>query len=236
MDDEGAQNYRTSVKCKHMYDIHWSQYYILSRIRGLAWLIIVGSRFHDWIYWTPLLQLHWIKTAHKLNFLMKSVWEILTVVCLNLEESPVSRILDLWTLQYESESQSYITTDGQSASLSWNKAPIWGVTTRFLLLSNLCGFVDVGRSLLREDVSVVYHCCWSSSAQSFSGPSPLGLSKIRDFFFRRILRLAGLWWRYSTPPPHLQIHYVSFYNPVRIASRTHTWTVRLLWSAHPLPQ
>jgi hypothetical protein len=26
-----------------------------------------------------------------------------------------------------SESESYITTDGQSASLSWNKAPIWGL-------------------------------------------------------------------------------------------------------------
>jgi hypothetical protein len=30
------------------------------------------------------------------------------------------------------QSQSYITTDGQSASLSWNKAPIWG------LRSDLC--------------------------------------------------------------------------------------------------
>jgi hypothetical protein len=28
------------------------------------------------------------------------------------------------------------------------------------------------------------------------------LSQIRDFLFRRLLRLAGLWWRYSTPPPH----------------------------------
>jgi hypothetical protein len=27
----------------------------------------------------------------------------------------------------ESESESNITTDGQSASLSWNKAPIWGL-------------------------------------------------------------------------------------------------------------
>jgi hypothetical protein len=26
-----------------------------------------------------------------------------------------------------SESESYVTTDGQSASLSWNKAPIWGL-------------------------------------------------------------------------------------------------------------
>jgi hypothetical protein len=28
------------------------------------------------------------------------------------------------------------------------------------------------------------------------------LSQIRDFPFRRHLRLAGLRWRYSTPPPH----------------------------------
>jgi hypothetical protein len=27
----------------------------------------------------------------------------------------------------ESESESYITTDGQSASLSWNNAAIWGL-------------------------------------------------------------------------------------------------------------
>jgi hypothetical protein len=27
----------------------------------------------------------------------------------------------------KSQSQSYVTTDGQSASLSWNKAPIWGL-------------------------------------------------------------------------------------------------------------
>jgi hypothetical protein len=27
----------------------------------------------------------------------------------------------------ESKPESYVTTDGQSASLSWNKAPIWGL-------------------------------------------------------------------------------------------------------------
>jgi hypothetical protein len=30
----------------------------------------------------------------------------------------------------------------------------------------------------------------------------ISLSPIRDFPFRRLLRLAGLWWRYSTPPLH----------------------------------
>jgi hypothetical protein len=36
----------------------------------------------------------------------------------------------------------------------------------------------VGRPLWREDGSVFCICCWSSSAQSFSGPSPLGLPTI----------------------------------------------------------
>jgi hypothetical protein len=43
--------------------------------------------------------------------------------------------------------ESYIKTDGQSASLSWNKAPIWDLTTRFLLLSYNYGFVAVGHPL-----------------------------------------------------------------------------------------
>jgi hypothetical protein len=55
-----------------------------------------------------------------------------------------------------------------------------GFTTS-LLLSDSCGFVDVGRSLWREDGSVFYNCCGLSPAQSFSGPSPVGLSQIRDF-------------------------------------------------------
>jgi hypothetical protein len=33
------------------------------------------------------------------------------------------------------------------------------------------------------------------------------LSQIRDFPFRRLLRLAGLRWRYLTPPPH-GIHWI----------------------------
>jgi hypothetical protein len=42
------------------------------------------------------------------------------------------------------QSQSYVTTDGPSASLSWCQAPIWGPKARILLLSDSCGgFVDV---------------------------------------------------------------------------------------------
>jgi hypothetical protein len=74
-----------------------------------------------------------------------------------------------------SQSQSYITTDGQPASLSWNKSTHLGLTTRSWLLSDSSGFVGLGRPLWREDGSAVCNCYWSSPAQSFSGPSPVGL-------------------------------------------------------------
>jgi hypothetical protein len=36
-----------------------------------------------------------------------------------------------------SESESYITTDGQSASLPWNKAPIWGLRPEFYTVRHM---------------------------------------------------------------------------------------------------
>jgi hypothetical protein len=51
-------------------------------------------------------------------------------------------------------------------------------TTKFVLLLGSFWFVDVGHSLWIEDGSVVYNCCCPSPAQSFSGPSPVGLATI----------------------------------------------------------
>jgi hypothetical protein len=46
-----------------------------------------------------------------------------------LDPSLPTRLLCFYYFYYfvPSQSQSYVTTDGQSASLSWNKAPIWGL-------------------------------------------------------------------------------------------------------------
>jgi hypothetical protein len=62
--------------------------------------------------------------------------------------------------------------------LSLGVEPHLGLMTRYLLLFDSYGLVFVGRPLRREDRSVVCNCCWPSSAQSFSGPSPLGLALI----------------------------------------------------------
>jgi hypothetical protein len=45
---------------------------------------------------------------------------------------------------------------GQSVLVS---SPHLGLKTRYLLLSDNCGFVDIGRPLWREDGPVFYNCC-----------------------------------------------------------------------------
>jgi hypothetical protein len=104
--------------------------------------------------------------------------------------------------------------------------PHLGPKIIFSLLSDSCGFVDVGRPLWREDRSVIYTCCWPSPAQSWpyftlsnsrfphpggQGPriytpqeegGPIIPPPDTGFLFRRLLRLAGIRWRYSIRPPH----------------------------------
>jgi hypothetical protein len=65
-----------------------------------------------------------------------------------------------------------------SQSVSLCVKPHLGLMTSYLLLFNSYSLVFLGRSLWREDESVVYNCCWLSPAQSFSGPSPMELATI----------------------------------------------------------
>jgi hypothetical protein len=44
----------------------------------------------------------------------------------------------------ESESESYVTTDGQPASLFWNKAPIWGLRPDFYYCLTVAGLLSWG--------------------------------------------------------------------------------------------
>jgi hypothetical protein len=79
-----------------------------------------------------------------------------------------STLLDCFS---RSKSKSKLYYDPQSVGQSVLEWSIHlGLTTRCLLLSDSCGFICMGRSLWREDGSVVYICCWPSPTQSLSGP------------------------------------------------------------------
>jgi hypothetical protein len=135
----------------------------------------------------------------------------------------------------QSESESYITTDGQSASLSWNKAPVWGLRPDFYYCQKVAGlFVWSVLSLTRGRVCL-YNCCWPSPAQLFSGPSPVGLVTI--FYCLRFET------SFSSPPttrrptvevfdpasPYESINYVSsFYTLVRTEYRHYLQQFTLL--------
>jgi hypothetical protein len=50
--------------------------------------------------------------------------------------------------------------------------------TRYILLFDYYGLFGGGSPLWRENGAVLCICCWSLPAQSFSGPSPLGLETV----------------------------------------------------------
>jgi hypothetical protein len=109
-------------------------------------------------------------------------------------------------LESESESVTYGTTDGQSASLSWNKAPIWGLRPDFYYFQTAACLLmwdalsdertrlsfTIAAGLARGDIL---------ESEARGTRDHILLSQIRDFSFRRLLRLAGPWWRYTTRPP-----------------------------------
>jgi hypothetical protein len=88
-----------------------------------------------------------------------------------------------------SQSQSYITTDGQSASLSWNKAPIWGLRPDFCYCQTVAGLFMWGAlSLTRGRVCRLQLLLALASAvilgsESRGARDHILLPQIRDFLF-----------------------------------------------------
>jgi hypothetical protein len=91
-----------------------------------------------------------------------------------------------------------------SQSVSLGVEPHLGLMTRYLLLFDSYGLEFVGRPLWRN---CVLYMLLALASEVFLRSEFLGtcdrilLSQIWDFPFRRLLRLAGSRWRYSTPPP-----------------------------------
>jgi hypothetical protein len=98
----------------------------------------MGSGFDDWVYWYFFTIAVDYITAHTFELPLNDV-------CLtNPSLLPESRT----GLYYSPiESESYVTTDGQPASLSWNKTPFWGLRPDLYYCLTVEGFVDLGRPL-----------------------------------------------------------------------------------------
>jgi hypothetical protein len=91
-----------------------------------------------------------------------------------------ANVLTGWRISHNSaQIKSKLYYDRRSAGQSvLEQSTHLGLTTRSWLLSDSYGLVLVGRPLWREVGSVFCICCWPLPAQSFSGPSPLGLETI----------------------------------------------------------
>jgi hypothetical protein len=134
------------------------------------------------------------------------------------------------------ESEFYVTTDGQSASQSWNKAPICGLRPDLYycqLPVCWCGALSLTRGRICR-----LQLLLALASAVILGSEPLGtrdlilLSQIWDFPFRRLLRLAGSQWRYSTPPPNgFTIHFLSntSYNHSARTPRKTPSRMRVCW-------
>jgi hypothetical protein len=55
--------------------------------------------------------------------------------------------------QSQSQSQSHVTTDGQSASMSWNKAPVWGLRPDLDYYQTVVGLL-----MWDENVNILRKC------------------------------------------------------------------------------
>jgi hypothetical protein len=97
-------------------------------------------------------------------------------------------------------------TDGQSVSLSRCQVPIWSLRPDFCYCQTISGLLIWG-ALSEERTGLSFTLLQALARAVIFGSESRGtrdlilLLQIRDFPFRRLLRFAGLRWRYSNPPP-----------------------------------
>jgi hypothetical protein len=174
------------------------------KILSHDWLTIDWVWIGNWNYWTHtesnyewLRQSQWfIYFKDQCNYSTHKVVSVFNSRCLvaasNDGRSPSSWLRNcprpqlpashFWKLQFSTDSinksKSELFYDrrsvGQFVSVS---SPVWGPRSDFCYCHTFA-ILLMGHSLWREDGSIVYNFCWSSSAQSFSGPSPAGLMTV----------------------------------------------------------
>jgi hypothetical protein len=113
-----------------------------------------------------------ITTQHVISYVFTKHWQ------------ECSLLLKLWVQGHSFKSKSMLCYNWRSVGKSLLMSGIFF----FLKIK----FVDVGRPLWREDVSVDYNCCWASPEQSLSGLSTMKLMAIFYFLKFETPNLQGL--------------------------------------------
>jgi hypothetical protein len=125
-----------------------------------------------------------------------------------------------------SQSQSYFTTGGlPPINSSWHRAP-WDSRPEFFNQLSTCGHnpyiklsLTIGR-LCHLQLLLVLVSAFILGFESRGTRNHILLSQIRDFPFCRLLRLAGLRWRHSTPPPREKRLVIAAASPYIASART----------------
>jgi hypothetical protein len=128
-------NYTRTWQRVRVMKLHFMQFpnfeerrYMVSRIEGLRDL-----KDGVWIWWSNLLDLY--TTCYNISQITVFDWTLSTS-----DHTPGAR---------PNQSQNYVTTDDQSASLSWCQAPIWGLRPDFYYCRQLrvcwCGALSLTR-------------------------------------------------------------------------------------------
>jgi hypothetical protein len=194
--------------------------YKYCHVSDFVWLIIMGSGFVDWIYWSPLLQLQFFITADKLNsFWTTSVWRISLK---NLS------LISVWSLLLEFEPnlvESMLRPTVSQPVFLGIKHPSWAYNQIVITVRQLrvcwCGALSLTRGrVYRLQLLLALASAVILEFQSLGTRDHILVSQIWDFPFCRLLRLVRLRWRYSTPPPHGILLELTNTLPVITATRT----------------
>jgi hypothetical protein len=98
-----------------------------------------------------------------------------------------------------------ITTEGQSSGVSWNKAPSGAYDQIFITVRQLqacwCGALSLPRGRVCH-LQLLLILASAVIDVTRGTRDHILLSQTWDFPFLRLLRFAGLRWRYSKPPRH----------------------------------